>query len=132
MGLRVTRAVDSILYGGKDIDPKSPETTYEHKIWVRRVRDHKGKQDCLLNIISDDGCVEQLMTVGGEALEISPTVTISLVGIQEYWYKPDDYCEECGRGDPIKSRVVPQARILVEAPRSYEIIRNNARSKQKR
>ncbi len=132
MGLRLTRAVDSVLYGGKNMDPKSPETTFEHKIWIRRVRDHKSKQDCLLNVYSKDGCVEQLMTVGGDILEISPTVSIALVGIQEYWYTPDDLCEVCGRGDPSKNRVVPQARILVEAPRSYEILRNNARSKHKR
>ena len=132
MGLRLTRSVDSVLYGGTALDPNKPEETFEHKIWVRRVRDHKGNQDCLLNIYTPDGCVEQLMAIGDEPLRIDPRVAISLVGIQEYWHTPDDFCEICGRGDASKSRVVPQARILVEAPRNYEIIRSNARSKYKR
>ena len=54
MSLRITRSVDSILYGGEDLDPDNLEGTFEHRLWVRRVRDHRGKQDALVNVTSKD------------------------------------------------------------------------------
>ena len=129
-GLRLTRAVGSLLYGGEKLDPDNPEETYDHKMWVRRVRDHDGAQDCLVTITDREGRADLVLTVGDKPSRLSSSVSIQMVGIQTYFYGNDDYCEVCGRGDPAQRKSVPQAQILVKAPRKYQVIRENTRKRK--
>jgi len=130
MPLRITRAVDSVLYGGWDLDPSDLEGSCDHRIWVRRVRDTDANQDALVNIETQDGVTEQVITADDEPLLLEKNVEIQMVGVQQYYLKPEKYCKSCGRGDHFKSRYIPQARMAVKAPREYEVIRHDARKKK--
>lgn len=129
MPLRITRAVDTVLYGGWDLDPSDLEGSYDHRIWVRRVRDTDNHRDALVNIETPDGVIEQLVDTD-EAVELENGVTIKMIGVQQFYLKPEKYCKHCGRGDRFKSRYIPQARLSVDAPRDYEVIRHDARKKK--
>jgi hypothetical protein len=126
MPLRITRAVDSVLYGGWDLDPSDLEGSFDHRIWVRRVRNTNDKQDALVNIETQEGVVEQLITVGDDPIFIDKDIELEVIGIQQYHVAP----EKRGRGDRPKSRYIPQARMSVKAPREYEVIRHDARKKK--
>ena len=62
MPLRITRAVDTVLFGGWDLDPSDLEGSCDHRIWVRRVRDTDTHQDALVNIETPEGVVEEIIT----------------------------------------------------------------------
>lgn len=126
MPLRITRAVDSVLYGGWDLDPSDLEGSYDHRIWVRRVRNTDDKQDALVNIETREGVIEQLISVGDEPIFIAKEVELEVIGIQQYHVK----AERQGRGAHPKTRYIPQAKMSVRAPRDYEIIRHDARNKK--
>lgn len=130
MALRLTRSVDSVLFGGENLNPDDLEGSYEHRLWVRRVRDHRGHQDALVHITSNLGVSEHLMRVGDEGIFLGNDINITLVGIQQYFMKAKAYCDACGRGDLVQDRMIPQARLAVSAPRKYEIIRHDARKKK--
>ena len=130
MSLRITRSVDSILYGGEDLDPDNLEGTFEHRLWVRRVRDHRGKQDALVNVTSKEGISEHILLAGEEGIWLKNDTNVNMVGVQQYWMKSKKYCDECGRGDVVPERMVPQARLAVSAPRKYQLIRHDARKKK--
>lgn len=129
MALRLTRSVDSILYGGYYLDPKNLEGSYEHRIWVRRVRDHRKYQDALVNVKSRLGVTEHLISVGGDGINLGSGININIVGIQKFELDGTPYCEHCNRGDGLHDRVVPQARLAIYAPIKYEIVRHDARKK---
>ena len=129
MPLRLTRSVDSILYGGLSLDAQDLEKTFDHRIWVRRIIDHGRYQNALVNISSDEGVSEHLMKVGDAGIFLADDVKFELVGITNFLKKPD-YCEHCGRGHIPKDLWIPQARVAVSAPREYQIIRDDARKKK--
>ena len=129
MPLRLTRSVDSILYGGADLDSENLERSYDHRIWVRRIIDHGRYQNALVNITAPEGISEHLMKVGDEGIFLANNVKFELVGITNFLKKPD-YCDSCGRGDRPKDLWIPQARVAVSAPREYQIIRDDARKKK--
>ena len=130
MALRLTRSVDSILYGGENLNPVNLEGSFDHRLWVRRVRDHRGNQDALVNITSKEGVSEHLMKAGDEGIWLANDINISMVGVQNFFMKAKQYCEACGRGDVVNEKMVPQAQLAVNAPRKYEIIRHDARKKK--
>ena len=129
MALRLTRSVDSILYGGEHLNPDNLEGSFDHRLWVRRVRDHRGKQDALVNVTSKDGVSEHVLLTGDEGIWLGHDINVSMVGVQNFFMKAKQYCEACGRGDVVKEKMVPQAQLAVSAPRKYEIIRHDARKK---
>ena len=92
MALRLTRSVDSILYGGYYLDPKNLEGSYEHRIWVRRVRDHRKYQDELVNVKSRLGVTEHLISVGGDGINLGSGININIVGIQKFELEGTPYC----------------------------------------
>jgi hypothetical protein len=94
MSLRITRSVDSILYGGEDLDPDNLEGTFEHRLWVRRVRDHRGKQDALVNVTSKEGISEHILLAGEEGIWLKDDTNVNMVGVQQYWMKSKPYCDE--------------------------------------
>ena len=129
MPLRITRAVDSVLYGGWDLDPSDLEGSCDHRIWVRRVRDTDKYRDALINIESQQGVIEEILNID-EPMMVDHGIELKMVGVQRYHLKPEKYCKVCDRGDHFKSKYVPQARLAVDAPREYEVIRHDARKKR--
>lgn len=130
MALRLTRSVDSVLYGGENLNPDNLEGSFDHRLWVRRVRDHRGNQDALVNITSAEGVSEHIMRTGDVGIWLANDINIAMVGVQNYYMKAKQYCEACGRGDVVSDKMVPQAQLAVSAPRKYELIRHDARKKQ--
>ena len=130
MALRLTRSVDSILYGGEHLNPDNLEGSFDHRLWVRRVRDHRGKQDALVNVTSKDGVSEHILLTGDEGIWLGQDINVSMVGVQNFFMKAKQYCEVCGRGDVVSEKMVPQAQLAVNAPRKYELIRHDARKKK--
>ena len=130
MALRLTRSVDSILYGGENLNPNNLEGSFEHRLWIRRVRDQRGRQDALVNVTSQEGVSEHVMLVGDEGISLGNDINVSMIGVQNFTmdYKP--FCSVCGRGDVVADRVSPQAQFAVNAPRKYQLIRHDARKKQ--
>lgn len=129
MPLRITRAVDTVLFGGWNLDPSDLEGSCDHRIWVRRVRDTDTHQDALVNIETPEGVVEEIITED-EPIQLEKGVILQMVGVQQYYLKPEKYCKHCGRGDRFNPRYIPQARLAVDAPRSYQVIRHDARKKK--
>tara|TARA_B100000780_G_C21113337_1_gene450153 strand:+ start:259 stop:651 length:393 start_codon:yes stop_codon:yes gene_type:complete len=130
MALRLTRSVDSILYGGENLDPDNLEGSFDHRLWVRRVKDYRGKQDALVNVTSKEGVSEHVLLTGDEGIWLGQDINVSMVGVQTFFMKAKQYCEACGRGDVVSDKMVPQAQLAVNAPRKYELIRHDARKKK--
>jgi hypothetical protein len=130
MALRLTRNVDSILYGGENLNRDNLEGSFDHRLWIRRVRDHRGRQDALVNVTSKQGVSEHLLLVGDEGIWLDQDINVWMVGIQKYYMQANKYCEACGRGDEVREKMVPQAQLAVNAPRKYQLIRHDARKKK--
>ena len=129
MGLRITRAVNTVVFGGYDLDEKNPNASFDHRIWIRGVRNHKDRQEGIINIKSGLGVEEHVIRVGDDPLEISNDVAIEMVGVRDRVAQAEPYCEVCGRGHSFTDRHSPQAELSLHAPRSYRLIRDNARRK---
>ena len=63
----------------------------------------------------------------GDVHDLLDNVSIRVTGIASHWMDTKPYCDACGRGDKIAKRQVPQAKFAVEAPRSYDILRHDAK-----
>jgi len=113
MGLCITRGVGTGWYGGVNLDTQIPETTFDHKVFVKRIRDSKRRQEVFLNIEDKDGETAQVLEVD-ETLVLG-TCVVRFLEVQSFY--------ENGQ------RLI-QARFLMEAPKDYAIIRNNARKRQ--
>ncbi len=131
MGLRITRSAGTVLYGGYGLDSDNLEETFDHRIWFRRFYSTDKTRSAVLNIESSNGVIESIMGESGSdsVLQIEPEVELTLVGIKDQFIDTEPYCETCGRGDRSPKRRVPQGRFNVEAPRSYNLIRDDARKR---
>ena len=128
-GLRLTRAVGSLLYGGEKLDPENPEETYDHKMWVRRVRDHDGAQDCLVTITGKEGRADLVLTVGDKPSRLSSSVSIQMVGIQTY-FMGTMTTVRCAEGRSRSTKERPSSTDLGQSPRKYQVIRENTRKRK--
>ena len=114
MALKITRAVDTRLYGGFDLDPTDLEGTFDHRVWVRKVIDgFDNEQRVVVNIEDSDGITEKVILVG-ETHSLNDKVVLTLSGVQSH---------------VADQREIPQARFGIEAPRDYLILRHDARKK---
>lgn len=129
MGLRITRAVNTVVYGGYDLDDKNPNSSFDHRIWIRGVRNYRDRQEGIINVKSGLGVEEHVIRVGDDPLELNPDVAIEMVGVRDRIAHVEPYCEVCGRGHSFTDRHSPQAELSLHAPRSYRLIRDNARRK---
>ena len=129
MGLRITRAVNTVVYGGYDLDENNPNATFDHRIWIRGIRNYKDRQEGIINVKSESGVEEHVIPAGDDPLELAPDIAIELVGVRERIAHAEPYCEVCGRGHSFTDRKTPQAELALIAPRSYRLIRDNARRK---
>ena len=83
MGLRITRAADSLLFGGLELDGDDLEGSFDHRIWFRRFIYTEDKKSALVNIETRDGITESVMLTAGEdsAIELSPNVWLNFMSI---------------------------------------------------
>ena len=133
MPLRIARAAGSVFYGGERLDPDNLEETLDHRVWVRSVIDLDGRHETLLNVHTKrKGHQEIVLEAGGERLQLTDEVFVEMTGIQPYYTKPRENCPDCGRdvGVMNKTFMLPQARLIVVGPRSYQIVRDDARKKK--
>lgn len=131
MGLRITRAVNTVVFGGYDLDEKNPNASYDHRIWIRGVRNLRDRQEGIVNIKTLEGVEEHVIQVGEDPLELNEELSIQMVGVRDRVAQAEPYCEVCGRGHSFTDRHSPQAELALHAPRSYKLIRDNARRKNR-
>lgn len=130
MALRITRAVDSRLYGGFDLDSADLERSSDHIVWVRRVSVAPNEKYGIFNIFfPKERRTLEIALVSGEEFELVRGVFIKLAGVQNHWIETQEFCDVCGRGDPKPKRLQPQARLGLTAPREYKFLRDDARKK---
>lgn len=131
MGLRITRAVNTVVYGGYDLDDRNPNASFDHRIWIRGVRSHRDRQEGIINVKTDLGVEEHVVQVGDDPLHFGEDLSIEMVGVRDRIAQAEPYCEVCGRGHSFTDRHTPQAELALNAPRNYRIIRDNARRKSR-
>lgn len=131
MGLRITRAVNTVVYGGYDLDDKRPNSSFDHRIWIRGVRNHRDRQEGIVNIKTGLGVEEHVIQVGDDPLYFGEDLSIEMVGVRDRIAQAEPYCEVCGRGHSFTDRQTPQAELALNAPRNYRLIRDNARRKSR-
>tara|TARA_R100000654_G_scaffold49165_1_gene75333 strand:- start:161 stop:550 length:390 start_codon:yes stop_codon:yes gene_type:complete len=129
MALRLTRAVDSRLFGGFHLDSADLKGTSDHIVWVRKVNITPEHQYAVFNVWSQDHTREFSLDVR-ESFSLGKEVTIWLEACDEYPMVIPERCFVCGaqRKRPQKVRIA-QAKIGVDAPREYTIIRDDARKR---
>ena len=84
MALRITRAVDSKLFGGFDLDSSDLEGTSDHIIWVRKVSTKPDFKYAVFNITSGDQTLE-IVLESGQEFSLMKNVSFELTGVQEHW-----------------------------------------------
>jgi len=133
MPLRITRRANSVFYGGESLDPDDLEGTFDHRVWVRGVVDLDGRHEAILNVHTKrKGHQDHVLTAGDEGLQLTDSVFVEMTGVQPYFVKPQVTCPECGRSDGVGAKpfMLPSAKLLVGAPRNYQIVRDDARKKK--
>lgn len=126
--LRITRAADSRIYGGTSLDPENLENTADHVLWIRKVTDLRQNSSTLINVKSRSGVSERVLRLKDDyPMVLGEGIKITLEGIQHHMADTADFCDVCGRGDPEKKRLVPQAKIGLQAPADYRWIRHDAK-----
>lgn len=131
MGLRITRAVNTVVYGGYELDEKNPSASYDHRIWIRGVRNQRDRQEGIVNVKTDEGVEEHVIHIGDPPLYFGESLSIELVGVRDRIAQAEPYCEVCGRGHSFTDRQTPQAELALNAPRNYRLVRDNARRKSR-
>ena len=131
MPLRIARPAGSVFYGGENLDTDNLEGTFDHRVWVRGVVDVEGRHEVHLNVHTRLKGHEEHVLGGGDVVQLTETVFVEMAGIQPYYSKPRENCPDCGRGVGVmnKTFMLPQARLIVGGPRSYQIVRDDARKK---
>jgi len=133
MPLRISRSAGTVFYGGENLDPEDLEGTFDHRVYVRGVVDLEGRHETHLNVHSKRlGHQDHVLTAGGKGLQLTDAVFVEMTGVQPYFTKPALKCPECGKtGAPAESSYMfPQAKLLIGGPRSYQIVRDDARKKK--
>jgi len=125
--LRITRAADTMLYGGYNLDPDNLEKTADHTFWVRKVSDLRHGGSAMIHTKTKSGISDRVVLLNDELpFTLDNEIKINLMDIHHDWRDTQPYCEVCGRGNPQKKKKVPQAKLGLEAPRSYTWIRDDA------
>ena len=132
MPLRITRSVGTVFYGGENLDSNNLEKSFDHRVYVRGVVDLEGRHETHLNVHSKHlGHQEHVLTAGDKGLQLTDEVFVEMTGVQPYFVKPTLICPECGTGRRSETNhMFPQAKLLVGGPRSYQIVRDDARKKK--
>ena len=128
MGLRITRAVNTLLYGGFGLESTRLEETYEHRIWFRDFsKTQKGEQGTAVLSVSTPTASRDFILVAGsdnETIELEDDVTLTFLGVRYQDIETGQKCPECGNTwHEITKRV--QGRFDFDAPRRYTILRDD-------
>lgn len=130
MSLRITRAANTRIFLGTNLDKRDMETTATDTVWIRKVENLE-RQSALVNVRSREGVVEATLGIE-ESLDIRKGVSIKLKGISETFATALPYCDSCGRGDKTtKKRLIAQAKVEVSAPKEVQIFRDDIISTKK-
>ena len=130
MSLRITRAANTRIFLGTNLDKRDMEATATDTVWVRKV-ENLNRQSALINVRSREGVVEATLGIE-ESLGIREGVSIKLKGISETFATALPYCDSCGRGDKTtKKRLIAQAKVEVSAPKEVQIFRDDIISTKK-
>lgn len=128
MALKLTRNAGSVVYGGWNLNPHDLEQSYDHRLWVRSVRDGD-LFSAVVHLTDSAGSVsEHALCNDGKHLELDDDITVSLESVRNYVIRETPYCRECDRGGELQ-KIIPQASFAFSAPRDYQIIRDDARKK---
>lgn len=125
MPLRLTRMTGEILYGGDELDPNDLEGSYDHRVLLRRVRYQKYDSDALVavavaNVKSHEGVSEHLLVAGDEGIYLRKDVHISIQFLSTRSIERNGLTTE-----------IPQASLVISAPTSYALLRDNAKDGNK-
>lgn len=124
MSLRITRAANTRIFLGTNLDQRDMEATATDTVWIRKVENLE-RQSALINVRNHEGVVEATLGIE-ESLGIREGVSVKLKGISETWATAMPYCESCGRGEKTsKQRLVAQAKVEVSAPKDVQIFRDD-------
>lgn len=130
MSLRITRAANTRIFLGTNLDKRDMEATATDTVWIRKVENLE-RQSALINVRNSEGVTEATLGID-ESLDIRDGVSVKLKGISETWATAMPYCESCGRGDKTtKKRLVAQAKVEVSAPKNIQIFRDDIISTKK-
>ena len=129
MALRLARAVDSRLFGGFHLDSSDLKMTSDHIIWIRKVNISPEHKYAVLNVRSPDHTREFTLDVQ-ESFSLGKEVTLWLEDCDEYPMVVPTKCFSCGAQRKRTQKVwFAQARLGVDAPREYKLVRDDARKK---
>lgn len=130
--LRITRAADTVLYGGYNLDPENLEGTADHTFWVRKVSELRHGGSAMIHTRTKTGVSDRVVLINEDLpLTLDNEIRINLMEIHRDWKEPKAYCEACGRGSDSKRKMVPQAKLGLQAPREYVWIRDDATQRRK-
>ena len=130
MSLRITRAANTRIFLGENLEQQNMSGTATDTIWIRRVESSRKEQSALLNIRNSDGVVETTLGMG-EGYPIRDGVEVKLKGISDFWTNVIPFCKVCGRGDrhdvsgSPQKRLIAQAKLEVSAPNAVKIFRDD-------
>lgn len=109
--LVLTRTVGSVIYGGQAITDE-PEDTYEHMIRVERIVDTLKERYAQISVTDQVGRTEYRLDAKKDNVRLDQ-LRIVLIGIRHV-LGPD-------------GQEIALARIGVDAPRNYRVVRDNAK-----
>lgn len=125
--LRITRAADTVLYGGYNLDPENLEATADHTFWVRKVSELRHGGSAMIHTRTKTGVSDRVVLINDDLpFTLDNEIRINLMDIHMDVKEAKPYCEVCGRGSGSKKKMVPQAKLGLEAPRSYSWTRDDA------
>ena len=129
MPLRLTRGAGSKLFIGDDIDPDNMAMTATHTIWMRAVQTGEGIEEAILNISSPNRTIERVFEPE-DSFKVAEGIKVKLKGCNNHLLPQPKFCPACGRGDQKSKRILPMAKIEVDAPRSIAVLRDDIKEKQ--
>lgn len=130
MGLRISRAVDTMLYGGRELEIDDLEGTYDHRIWFRKYDVRDGGATAFINVKSQDLVRDAVMSTNGDdqVLQIDEDIFLTFLGMKERKVERWFTCPDCGH-QWTDMRFIPTGRFGFQAPRVYKILRNDITGK---
>jgi len=125
MALKLTRNAGTVVYGGWELDEHDLEGSYDHRLWVRSVRDGE-VVSAVVHVTDYDGRVaEHALFSGGDPIKLDSEVAVNLESVRTYVIRETSHCSKCNRGGE-EQKKIPQASFAFSAPRDYKVIRDDA------
>lgn len=112
--LVLTRNVGSVIYGGQAITDE-PEQTFDHMIRVERIVDTLRERFTQLSVTDRSGCTNYRLDAANDSLQLGQ-LRIVLIAIRHVL--------------GADGQEIALARIGIDAPRDYRVIRDNAKRRE--